>query len=299
MHRIRVKSRAVKRRILRECDVPSLFAFYHDRKWRKEAGEELNERYEQLLGKFTEDVNGFREMMRRTNCVISGSAALWFLLSSPEDWSPNDLDLLAPESKFVDVVKFLTGLDGAEFQVATDAPEWPYHSEAYSARTTITTPKGTLDVFKSCRESALFPIPYYWSTHLMNALTADALYCAYPALTLAGQGVHPAHAGAGHSLKSDDSHCDQGFTTYQDVSEMWEVAESSTCLGMIACSRRQRFFGDDRTFVVPLGEGTVKSSVGWMAELGTAAWRLGGAGCGNERCLRGAPFSTGLVLFDP
>ena len=287
----------MKQRILKECDIPSLFAFYHDKKWRAEAGEELNRRYEELLSRFTEDVIGFREMMRETNCVISGSAALWFILGSPVEWTPRDLDILSPESKFATVVEFLTKLDGAVFHGAVEPPEDPHPSEAYSARTIITTPKGTLDVLKSSRESALFPIPYYWSTHLMNALTADALYCAYPALTLNGQGVYPAHAGATLNLKSERLHDRLGFSVYTDAGEIWEGKEG--CLGMVTCSRRQRFFGDERTFVVPLGKGTVKTSVMWMAELGTAAWRLGGTGCGNERCLRGAPFSAGLLLFDP
>ena len=118
-----MKCGEAKRRILRECDIPSLFAFYHDKKWRADAGEELNKRYEDLLGKFTRDVDEFREMMRKTNCVISGTAALWFVLSSPEAWAPNDLDIMVPESQFQNVIDFLTNIEGAVFQGVKEAPE--------------------------------------------------------------------------------------------------------------------------------------------------------------------------------
>ena len=294
-----MKSCKVKKMILKECDIPSLFAFYHDRKWREEAGEELCSRYEALLGRFTEDVDGLREMMRMTSSVVSGSAALWYLLGSPQDWMPDDLDILVPESRFLDVVTFLTKIDGAEFGGVIEPVEWPYPSEACLARAIIKTPKGTLDVLQSARESSLYPIPFYWSTHLMNALTADALYCAYPGLTLTGQGVFPTHTGEFVGPLSEAKHRNRGFTVHAHAKEVWDGAgESGNCMGMIACSRRERYFGDEKTFVVPLGRGTVKSSVAWLAERGTAAWRLGGAGCGNARCLRGAPFSAGLLLFE-
>ena len=284
---------------MNHCDIPSLFAFYHDGKWRDEAGEELNRRYEELLSRFTGDVEGFREMMRNTNCVISGSAALWFLLSSPQEWIPDDLDILVPESKFPEVVAFLTEMEGAALERVMEPVVWPYPSEACMARAIITMPKGNVDVLQSRRESALYPIPFYWSTHLMNALTADALYCAYPALTLTNIGVYPTHTGEFVGPMSEAKHRNRGFTVYSEASEIWDgPEETGNCMGVVACSRRQRFFGDDRTFAVPLGRGTVKDSVAWMVEKGTAAWRLGGKGCGNARCHRGETFAAGLLIFE-
>ena len=295
----RVKCRKVKEMIMEHCDIPTLFAFYHDSKWREEAGVELNGRYEALLGRFTENVEGFREMMRKTNSVISGSAALWFLLSSPQEWIADDLDILVPESRFPEVVAFLTAMDGAVLERMMEPVVWPYPSEACMARAIIRTPKGNLDVLQSRRESALYPIPFYWSTHLMNALTADALYCAYPALTLASQGMYPTHTGEFVGPLSEAKHRNRGFTVHTRANEIWDGPDGSeNCMGLSVCSRRQRYFGDDRTFVVPLGRGTIKSTVAWMAEMGTAAWRLGGEGCGNARCLRGETFAAGLLLFE-
>ena len=286
----------MKRKVLRECDVPCLFAFYHDIGWRTEAGEELNDRYQELLGNFTEDASGFREMMRRTNCIISGSVALWFLMGSPKEWTPNDMDILVPQDTFLDVVQFLEGLDGAGPHDFVIPPDWPYPVEAYTARATIHTPRGRFDVLQSARESPLFPIPFYWSTHLMNALTSDALYCAYPALTLIRQGVYPGHEGQHIGGMAVEKHLARGFAVHYDRTEVGDG--SAGCLGFVVCSRKQRFFGDDRTFVVPLGKGTVGDSVLWLGRVGTAAWRLGGKGCGNARCLQPTSFAAGILNFE-
>lgn len=289
-----VKFPDVRRRILRECDIPSLFALYHDEVWHEEVVEELNERYKVLLGKFVEDAEGFRQMMRKTGCVISGSAALWFLLGGPEHWLPRGLHLMTRDYNFFQVIAELRQLDGARMDPISP---WGSPIAAYNCDVTVRTPKCTFRVFQSHYSCALCPIPFYWSTHLMNVLTADALYCPYPSLTLRNIGVYPAHAkGSIGGPRHREGDRDLAFTFHHQPSDVRDGSKG--CAGFVACSKRQRFFGDRGTFALPLGKGSVKDSVASLGIKGTAAWRLGGKGCGNVECLRWNAFDAGMLEFD-
>ena len=280
----------VRRKILQACDIPSVFAFYHDELWQEQAAEELSDRYAELLVMFVDDADGFRQMMRRTNCVITGAAALWLLLGNPGEWKPLQLDVMAREDNFFNVVNGILKFKGTKYECFY---EWVTPAEAYKSRAVILTPKGTISVSQSRYDCALCPIPFYWSTHLMNAVTGDALYCAYPSLTLRGMGVRPAHVGESSTSPPAEN---IGFTIFDRGHDVRDGSKG--CTGFVACGKRQRFFGDRGTFVVPLGKGTVEEGIAPVGVMGTAAWRLGGKECGNVKCLRGVRFNAGMLDFE-
>ena len=127
----------------------------------------------------------------------------------------------------------------------------------------------------------------------MNAITSDALYCAYPSLTLRSMGVRPAHVGESSTSPPAEN---IGFTVFDHGCDVRDGSRG--CTGFVACAKRQRFFGDRGTFVVPLGKGTVGEGIAPLGVMGTAAWRLGGKECGNVRCVQRVSFNTGMLDFE-
>ena len=277
----------VRRKILCACDIPNLFAFYHDKMWQEQAAEELSDRYAELLALFINDVDGFRQMMRKRDCIISGSGALWVLLGNPGDWKPLELDVMTREDNFFQVVDEIRRMVDAT-SLSLDRVASPL--QAFKSRAEIGTANGTVHVLRSRYDCALSPIPFYSSTHLMNALTGDALYCAYPSLTLSGRGVRPVHWDGSREGSASKA---LGFNVHQYGRDLRDGSRG--CTGFVACSKRQRFFGDRGTWIVPMGKGTVEDMVAPLRIMGTGAWRLGGPGCGNRQW---TAFAAGMLDFE-
>ena len=66
------------------------------RSWHGAVTIELNQSYNASLSPFTTEPATFRDILRRTGSVASGSAALWFMLRMPDSWTPADIDILTP-----------------------------------------------------------------------------------------------------------------------------------------------------------------------------------------------------------
>ena len=211
-------------------------------------------------------------------------------LSNPDDWRPRELDVMTREDNFFQVVDEVRKMVDATF---VRVHEWVTPMQAFKSEAEITTAKGTLNILRSRYDCAFSPIPFYSSTHLMNALTGDALYCAYPSLTFSGIGVRPAHRDGSRSGSASKA---LDFTVMNHGRDLRDG--SGGCTGFVACSKRQRFFGDRGTWVVPLGKGTVQDMVAPLRIMGTGAWRLGGPGCGNNKCRQWTRFAAGMLDFE-
>ncbi|KAI0359246.1 hypothetical protein OH77DRAFT_1375134, partial [Trametes cingulata] len=121
--------------------------------------------------------------------VVSGSTALHILdIQGSARWVPNDLDIYTPLGKAVRLVSYLVK---AEYYQYTGCHLSNYHGDfgGYTKVFHLEKSGRKIDVIQSCTASALHPIPYFWSTHVMNYLTADSFCIAYPTFTLSGRGL--------------------------------------------------------------------------------------------------------------
>ncbi|KAH9853917.1 hypothetical protein C2E23DRAFT_867870 [Lenzites betulinus] len=125
-----------------------------------------------------------------TCSVISGSAALHILdIDRTVDWTPSDLDVYTPLYSAAQVISYLCIVE--KYEPYGDAINPPYPGVTSGFRSVVRLRRGeqSIDIIQSLTRSALHPIPYFWSTHVMNYVTADSFCVAYPDLTLAGRAL--------------------------------------------------------------------------------------------------------------
>ncbi|KIO03638.1 hypothetical protein M404DRAFT_145026, partial [Pisolithus tinctorius Marx 270] len=118
--------------------------------------------------------------------VISGSSALHYLLPQREmTWSPHDLDIYTTEktTHFLLVGLKLQGYQMININTEDEIQNYCLHIIAIF---TLVHNKHKVDVFISSSTTPISPVFWYHSTALMNFITHNSIFCAYPHLTLKG-----------------------------------------------------------------------------------------------------------------
>ncbi|KZT08016.1 uncharacterized protein LAESUDRAFT_607129, partial [Laetiporus sulphureus 93-53] len=125
-------------------------------------------------------------MQRETGTVISGSVALR-ILDTDAAWKPNDYDLYVRHSQWERVLHYLCTLNGNVLETVIDGTgeetyesPYPWLNQGIDRMAKIRGPHANIDLMRSRNESALYPICFFWSTIVMNILTADEIISAYP-----------------------------------------------------------------------------------------------------------------------
>ncbi|KAF7791663.1 hypothetical protein EIP86_002685 [Pleurotus ostreatoroseus] len=139
---------------------------------------ELNTRFTRILMNFFENPSRFRQQLAESESVISGSAALNFILGRG-GWVAKDLDVYTPHGRFEAVTQYLIDVEG--FRDISDEIRRSRRGLTYRRLPmesgiirVASLQKGTwkVDVVQSRSESALYAIPRFWSTLQMNFISA-------------------------------------------------------------------------------------------------------------------------------
>ena len=143
--------------------------------------------------------------------------------------------------------------------------------------------------------SALYPVAHYWGTHVMNVLTADSFISAYPSTTINGVGYFtttPKH-DAVHAVI--EKYRRRGFTLSDVRGDVLAASNGGECDAI--CANVDRYFGDDKCLVVPIGDGGYT----WVEKKKQGAesvgWRLGGEACGTGTCFLPSEFTVRPIRF--
>ena len=278
----------VRLKLLPFCNMEQLAILHEDIYWHTAVVEALNRDYTQVLAPYTDDPSAFRSMLRDTGSIVSGSTALWFFLRMRTTWTPGDMDLITPYATFDTVLAYIMSLPGANpvFYKPDDYLLLP----SYCKRQRIRTPGGYIDIVQSRTDSPFTVVSGYWSTHVMNALTADAFWSAYPSHTLNMKGIYNHTPKGGCYTSAVDKHIERGFRISSEPEFALNVDIAHTCDGYIGCPRRYRVWGDQFTLKVPFAHASVPVLMKSMAGTFTAGWHLGAPGCGGSKCLSGADY---------
>lgn len=134
--------------------------------------------------------------MRRSGTIISGSEALDFVLhgTSCPPVHAHDMDIYANPLYALSIVLHLRDVEGYRVIVERRLAGLgeligDYGAGVVSVTTLVNVVRGTkLQVVCVARLSAVHQISLFWSTLVMNFLTADGCSMAYPSLTLQGIG---------------------------------------------------------------------------------------------------------------
>ena len=149
-------------------------------------------RHHQLAAQFFHDPDKLYRLLYTCQAVISGSGALYLLQPLfTASWMPNNLDIYVSS----DNLQFLLSALSIEgyWDTHAFAPQVRSYKHSHVLMTiTLARAQQTIDVVVTATYSTICPIFLCHSTLLMNFITHDALYCAYPRLTLCGLSlIHP------------------------------------------------------------------------------------------------------------
>ncbi|KAL6304474.1 hypothetical protein BKA93DRAFT_692856, partial [Sparassis latifolia] len=126
-----------------------------------------------------------------TNTVISGSLSLVFF-DVTCSWSPNNADFYVLYGHFFRIVQYLVQVEGYTLDTNVEPP-YSYSASIISQVARLRRGRYHIDVIRSFTESPLCPLPLFWSTHVMNYLSADSFCCAYPDSMLQHRGLLNPH----------------------------------------------------------------------------------------------------------
>ncbi|KAI9061415.1 hypothetical protein FKP32DRAFT_1540303, partial [Trametes sanguinea] len=129
----------------------------------------------------------FRNTLRMLHGVISGSFALAFVSrNNTPEFEPADLDIYVGRSYAKRLASYLIQVEG---YVPDDNDSHPYISRGYTEVIGMSRGAVRVQVIQSETSSALYPLAHFWSSHVMNFLTADGFCVCYPAYTFQGRGL--------------------------------------------------------------------------------------------------------------
>ncbi|KAI6146393.1 hypothetical protein BKA82DRAFT_125716 [Pisolithus tinctorius] len=133
---------------------------------------------------FFDRVETLLSLLWSCDAVVSGSCVLHILLPANETpWLPGDLDIYVSCHQ----LSYLTMLLECEGYVIVHEHSMhtgPYGSSSICAIVSFSNFRQSIDVIVSSTAAAVSPIFEFHSTAVMNFITADNIFCAYPTLTL-------------------------------------------------------------------------------------------------------------------
>ena len=244
----------------------------------------LKRSLEQLLAHFVTDPQSLISVLSHTGSLITGDAALTFMLFPDTCPKPPSLKISCPMHQYDAVIAYFTGSPCTSITKTNALDHLNVHildrTQGILSNTIVQNTHGIIDVVQSNCHSAYHPIPFQKGTHLMNVLSPAFFICPYPNLTAKRITIIPdTPSGTDHTAVSpwlDQLH----FTCLSSPCALYDLRES--CYNFHACSKRVRTFGDDGTMLITFGAADDNSVTDPLSTC--TAWRLGGWPCGNRRC---------------
>ncbi|KIO11376.1 hypothetical protein M404DRAFT_842832 [Pisolithus tinctorius Marx 270] len=142
-----------------------------------------------LAQNFFENPQDLYDLLRLGQAIISGSTALHFLLAQKEvTWSPHDLDVYTIP-KNIEFLLTEVKLRGYQIISVKTGNDVRYYNSHIASIFTLVRNRRKIDIMVSASPTPISPIFQYHSTVLMNFITHDTVFCAYPHLTFQRQSL--------------------------------------------------------------------------------------------------------------
>ena len=271
-----------------QLNIRELCTMLHQPSTRAQAIDELQGTFNRLVEIFFPDPQAFSALLTDTGSVITGRAALWFMMRDAQAAKPTALTVTCPLHQFDAVYAFVRGLPGASVH---PYPEDIYLSNDNRAhyfgvrqRTRVKTAMGLIELLESESHTAFHPIPFQYGTHMMNVLSPGHFISPHANLTLKRIAFTPPLFIRHHNseLPTVDS------THFRLVTYPFAVSDlGETCYSFPACCKRIRTFADEDCLVLSFSASPIEAYHDIPMDATCTAWRLGGEPCGNSRCFLG------------
>lgn len=259
--------------------------FNHTPATRVLAQQTLQAQLRRVVAGITPQVSEFLTVMDVTGTVLSGSNALRFA-DRKSLWIPNDFDFYCNGRGFLIFCAFLETYLGAELLEvhSDDSGHIPYPLKGVVEMRRYQTSLTRLDVMCSASPSALYPLTFFHSTLVMNAISANSICIAYPQHVVDRSGLLSMHGMGDIAREAAEKYETRG---YQLVAHDFHHADDGGFAQGSGCGRRHRYFGDEFCLTIPFAPlimPAVKSQSRFARSKWTAGWTLGGASCGEFMC---------------
>ncbi|KAH7909204.1 hypothetical protein BJ138DRAFT_1011272 [Hygrophoropsis aurantiaca] len=258
----------------------------------------LNRRKSMLFARFVDDVPAFNDLLRTTSSVVSGSLALQFILpSSSLQWPVKDMDIYTGRSQTLPVVSFLVAQGYEVSALENSAP----HYTQIAIRSVITMSNGPnrIDIVVSNTRHAIRPIFQFHSTPVINYLTADSIFSAYPKLTTNYRGLFNALSlrdgrRSLSNMQAIAKYAYRGFDI-QSTPAAWDAVDEKlhVCVGNINCLQETRTSEDSGCLWMSLDAERVPKKYDRL-EHPVAMWQLGAVLCDGSP---GPAVGPVLIMF--
>ncbi|KAG1734241.1 uncharacterized protein EDB91DRAFT_1084144 [Suillus paluster] len=248
-----------------------------------------------IFARFISNIQEFVGLLQGTGAVVSGSCALNLVQARQGAVAINDLDIYTTLQNFKDFVQFFTETEHyTVIRNINHPPPGPYNSSGMAKLFRLQNNGRNVDIIVTNLSSAISPIFQFHSTIVMNFISAEAVFCAYPGWTLDMAGlVHPRmykqNATNFATVKGLAKYMQRGFTVYLEITEL--AVHESRCVKMYYCPQITRSTNDKGKLAWVAGhKETATGALGSANYIDTKAviWSLGGDQCYNER-VSGSP----------
>ncbi|KAL1945774.1 hypothetical protein VTO73DRAFT_1776 [Trametes versicolor] len=246
------------------------------------------------LRRFVKNTAHFLDELEVCCSVISGSSALAILFRLP--WTPQDLDIYTPRAYFYHVVAYLVHVEEYSVSFPRGSTYHVYGKVRNVARLTRSDGQ-RIDVVQSASNSPLLPIASFWTTAVMNYISATSFCIAYPHLTEANRSLISTTfmreadvQGVPQPTQHQEllaKYRERGFDLrLAHMSWTRESAVDAVCPGTqsVTCPLSIRYFGDRHCVTGSLRPvrttRSTRKTVNLLEEW-TAVWWRGGQTCGD------------------
>ncbi|KAI6153940.1 hypothetical protein BKA82DRAFT_23163 [Pisolithus tinctorius] len=175
----------VKRHILGYCNIADITRLAQtSTALNSIACDYIQHRLHLLTMPFFDNVGTLMGLLRSCDAVVSGSCVLHLMLPANETpWVSTDLDIYVSSCQLT-YLSVLLEREGYVVMHQCSVEAGPYGSSSICSVVSFSNMHRSIDVIVSSTVAAVSPIFEFHSTAVMNFITADNIFCAYPMLTL-------------------------------------------------------------------------------------------------------------------
>jgi hypothetical protein len=208
--------------------------------------EYIQRRRRLILAWFVNKTNHFIKLMQTTRTVLSGSCALNIIQSREGAVEINDLDVYTTLQEFETVLQFFT--EDEHYKVIGNfhcPPAGPYNHTGIAKLLRLYKNGTNMDIIVTNLTLAVAPIFQFHNTIVMNFISAEAIFCAYPAWTLnMVRLVHPRMYKQNCTnlamVKALVKYMERGFNIYSNITEL--APHQSCCKESYFCRHGKGLF---------------------------------------------------------
>lgn len=258
------------------------------------AAKTVQDRWMALISCIAPDIHGatFLAVMRDTNTTLSGGAAAMFLQPT-SSWKPGDFDFFCARPGYETFCVYLIDiLHGTvithETQDDLRGKSNTYECQGIVDRHVIQTKHATFDVLCAEGCTPLTAVAQFYSTHLMNSVSADAVCMAYPAAFFNNSGIVRGGTRACGVVEGIAKWGERGFRMADNVDDLLRQRDGGECSASGHCPQDFRFFGDKHCLTFHFNRalatdgGQAGCNLNQVNFRWTAGWIFEGQPCAHE-----------------